>query len=62
MSAEVIDLLSYRKRKEDERRLRSVRGRGYPVDYMVGYDEPGEDFSVTDQQLADFIEKDEVSE
>jgi hypothetical protein len=47
MSAEVIDLQSYRRKKEEERRSKSVRdlkARNYSEDYTFGPDDLPENF------------------
>lgn len=47
MSAVVISLQDYRRKKEEERRLKNVRdlkARNYSEDYTFGPDDNGEDF------------------
>lgn len=44
MSATVINLEEYRRKKADEKSERSLRGRGFPKDFHLGPDDLGEDF------------------
>ena len=53
MAAKLISLCDYRKKKSDERRSKSVKGRGFPDTYELfrGFDDAPENFGGIDGLL-----------
>lgn len=46
VSAIIINLEEYRKRKADERSVKRLRGRGFPIDMFFGPDDLPDDFGI----------------
>jgi hypothetical protein len=44
VAAEVISLCDYRKSRQEEKRLKSVKSKGFPDDLDFGPDDPTEDW------------------
>lgn len=55
MTAKVIDLAEYRKRKQDGNAVKRLRGRGFPEDYSPFTEELSHE---TDHWLAKFFKRD----